>query len=235
MGIILSSLRDFYFSLRALFVEIVESNNAFNEVLARINASPGLPVENPTKSFWMEDLLFPELCSMRSNILLKKVDIVIIGSGISGAAVARTILRESQDKSLKVVLLEARGICSGATGRNGGHVKIAPYEAFKTLKARFGAQRARAIVEFQARHLGVLLDLVEQEGLGGTELREVKTLDLYVEREAWEEAKRWVRELKEEVGDAEWAKEMWIYEGEDAREVRVQAALVVPRLEMAID
>jgi glycine/D-amino acid oxidase-like deaminating enzyme len=40
---------------------------------------------------------------------------VIIGSGISGASFARTLLERGS--GLHVVMLEAQDVCSGATGR----------------------------------------------------------------------------------------------------------------------
>lgn len=47
--------------------------------------------------------------------LPERADIVVLGSGMTGTAFARTIMENN--KELKVVMLEARGACSGATGR----------------------------------------------------------------------------------------------------------------------
>lgn len=77
-----------------------------------------LPLPSPTVSYWQ----VPEhpLASYRSPFPLS-ADVVIIGSGITGISVARTIFE--QNPALNVVILEARTLCSGATGRNGGHIK----------------------------------------------------------------------------------------------------------------
>jgi glycine/D-amino acid oxidase-like deaminating enzyme len=49
-------------------------------------------------------------------------DVVIIGSGITGTSVARTLIdydekHRGDNRPLQIVMLEARDACSGATGR----------------------------------------------------------------------------------------------------------------------
>lgn len=83
---------------------------------------PGLPLPNPTISSWQ---IPPDpLQNYRSseNLPTDVLDVVIIGSGLSGASVAWHLLHgdgETRDKYLKTLMLEAREVCSGATGRNG--------------------------------------------------------------------------------------------------------------------
>ena len=47
----------------------------------------------------------------------KEVDVVIIGSGITGTSAVRFLLEDERAKGLNVVMLEAREACWGATGR----------------------------------------------------------------------------------------------------------------------
>lgn len=77
---------------------------------------PGLPRPNPTISYWQDP---PDaIADLRSTPCLPESgDIVVIGSGISGACIAYNIL--DRMPGAKVVMLEARQACSGATGRNG--------------------------------------------------------------------------------------------------------------------
>ena len=79
-----------------------------------------LPSSNPTKSFWQTS--HPnDLASFRSTVNLpSKSTIVLIGSGITAAWIAKTLLDGKPD--LDLLVLEARTTCSGATGRNGGHL-----------------------------------------------------------------------------------------------------------------
>ncbi|KAG8534090.1 uncharacterized protein KY384_000933 [Bacidia gigantensis] len=53
--------------------------------------------------------------------LPSEADVVIVGSGITGASAARFLLEDKRAKGLEIVMLEAREVCWGATGRNGGH------------------------------------------------------------------------------------------------------------------
>ena len=77
-----------------------------------------LPVPSPSLSYW--EIPPHRLASYRSPFP-KTADVVIIGSGITGASVARAL--HEKDSSLHIVIVEARKLCSGASGRNGGHCK----------------------------------------------------------------------------------------------------------------
>jgi hypothetical protein len=82
----------------------------------RASIPPGLPRPQPTTSYWQDP---PDVISdLRTTALLPKdADIVIVGSGITGASVAYHLLVEQPQ--LSIVLLEAREAASGASGRNG--------------------------------------------------------------------------------------------------------------------
>lgn len=78
-----------------------------------------LPRDNPTLSYWQDP---PDgIADLRSTPELpQRAEIVIIGSGITGAAVAWNLGQSSNS----IVMLEARETCSGATGRNGQFVSL---------------------------------------------------------------------------------------------------------------
>jgi hypothetical protein len=99
----------------------------------RTTIPPGLPRSQPTTSYWQDP---PDVVSdLRTTALLPKhVDIVIIGSGITGASVAHHLLTEQPE--LSIVLLEARKAASGASGRNGrpGNL-VLPRQAVSTHPA----------------------------------------------------------------------------------------------------
>lgn len=75
-----------------------------------------LPRADPTESYWQDPP--DEIADLRSTESLpEEADIVIVGSGITGSAVAWNLLQGDSKRS--IVMLEARQACSGATGRNG--------------------------------------------------------------------------------------------------------------------
>ncbi len=87
-----------------------------------------LPSEKSTNSFWHSEPS-PLLKGHRTTRgLPETADVVIIGSGLTGASVAYHLLSKNgtaaqhkpfdpQSDNLKVVMLEAREACWGATGR----------------------------------------------------------------------------------------------------------------------
>lgn len=79
------------------------------------------------------------------------------------------------------------------------------------FKAKLGPERARELVRFQMRHLGVLLEVGKDRPEG--EVREVETVDLFVEEKDFENAKAQVVECRRWV--PEWECEVW--EGDEAR------------------
>ncbi|EDU41908.1 conserved hypothetical protein [Pyrenophora tritici-repentis Pt-1C-BFP] len=72
---------------------------------------------------------------------------LIIGSGISGTMIAFNIFRSSP--SAHIAMLEAREICSGATGRNGGHTKAASYLSYVGHVRELGKQEALKIARLE--------------------------------------------------------------------------------------
>lgn len=120
-------------------------------------------------------------------------------------------------KDLRVVVLEGRLLCSGATGRNGGHLKCSPYVDYHELKKVHGTSKAQAIVRFLMRQRQCILDVVEAEELQDTEAREVDTWDVFLDLEAWEKAKMMVDELRSEFAEA--AEGIDVLEGDEAQKV----------------
>lgn len=80
-----------------------------------VEGQSGLPVDNPTASYWHKKPSAKLLGHRTTADLPSTADVVIVGSGITGACAAHT-LKERQPE-LDVVMLEAREACWGATGR----------------------------------------------------------------------------------------------------------------------
>jgi NADPH-dependent 2,4-dienoyl-CoA reductase/sulfur reductase-like enzyme len=91
-----------------------ELGGEYSTVQKRVNLSPGLPVNDPTLPYWTVPPV--NLPGRNNTALPTHVDVLIIGSGITGVSCARTLLKKGPP-GLRVLVLEARDVCSGATGR----------------------------------------------------------------------------------------------------------------------
>lgn len=84
---------------------------------AKLSGQASLPTPNSTKSYWHRDPSKVLFGHRTTRSLPAKADLVIIGSGISGASAAHFLREDDKGKDLDVVMLEAREACWGATGR----------------------------------------------------------------------------------------------------------------------
>lgn len=239
----------------------------YSALLARSRAPPGLPVPDPTSAFWQDHPPYPDLVNIQSpGGPPRTADIVIIGSGITGLAIARTVLHELHRKGelllvpqaaqgrqqhhqapdgsgprrewVRVLVLEARQLCSGATGRNGGHIKASPHELFHQLTTikKMDPARAAALCAFQISHVQMLKEVVQAEGIEDvSEFREVQTVDFAVEEDTSSRMKAQMADFtaayRHHVNDKGYV--MQAHSGEEARALfgvneRVAGALSYP-------
>jgi hypothetical protein len=104
----------------AILGEMRRVYGLYRDLILRISRSPGFPVENSTKSYWMEP---PSKIARHQSTFNEEnlvFDVAILGSGISGLSVARTLLEDKEHgekDGFRILMLEAREACSGATGR----------------------------------------------------------------------------------------------------------------------
>jgi hypothetical protein len=78
-----------------------------------------LPSPNPTRSFWLSEPDGFLLGHRTTEELPEYAQMVIVGSGITGASAARWLVEEEPGLASEggVLMLEAREACWGATGR----------------------------------------------------------------------------------------------------------------------
>ena len=122
------------------------SNSIGSKMRSLIMADPGVPKENPTKAFWQEPP--HRLATIQSPNLQEKVDIAVIGSGITACSVATELLSQPEHAKSTLTVFEARELTSGATGRNGGHLITATIAEFSFLEEMYGTAAAAKIARF---------------------------------------------------------------------------------------
>ncbi|KAK4610377.1 hypothetical protein CLAFUW4_14087 [Fulvia fulva] len=172
-------------------------------------ADPGLPRAQPTEAFWQ--IPASDISTIQSAELPSKTKYAIIGSGITACSVAQNILTLTRsDPDANVTVFEARTLCSGATGRNGGHLLSPMPEEFTRIEKYFGVKEATGIAEFANMTLDRMHGLNRQDDLAtgfGAEVRRVRSVCGYWDEEIFEAAKqshaRYEQCLPKKSGDHE--------------------------------
>ncbi|KAI0089885.1 FAD dependent oxidoreductase [Irpex rosettiformis] len=187
-------------------------NKTFDKLSKRLKSSPGLPVPNPTLPFWTVP---KSKISSDGKELPVHADIVIIGSGITGASVAYYLL--SKNSALKIVILEARDVCSGATGRNGGHINPPLYSDWVASKKKHGEEQAKALMRFRLAHTPELQAIAGKEDLlKESQVRTTEHLEVYYTEKTFGEAQAELAAWKADMPDE--ADTFTAYDGKEAIE-----------------
>ncbi|KAJ7454573.1 DAO-domain-containing protein [Mycena galericulata] len=114
-------------------------------------------------SHWLQGVRASPLLDHRTTEdLPTSADVVIIGSGMSGTLTAYELLSRPNPPN-RVVILEAREMCSGATGRNAGHCKPDQYRGFGKYEKLFGAEQAKKLLEHEFETWSRVVEFVEKE------------------------------------------------------------------------
>ncbi|CAG9957029.1 unnamed protein product [Clonostachys rosea f. rosea IK726] len=169
---------------------VSQSSAAVLEYISKaILEDPGLPRKNPTVSSWQIPE-HPTVASIQSTTLPECTDVVIIGSGITGCSVAKTLL-EHQTRGLHVTVLEARTLVSGATGRNGGHLVTASGHTFGPLAEQHGIEAAKQVTKFSLLNIEAIMKMVrkmDKEFQDHCQLRDVLKVMAVGDEETWANA-----------------------------------------------
>lgn len=129
------------------------------------------PVPCPTRPYWLEALPpsaraprpSPASHAPPAQRLPEVADVVIIGGGICGVSAAYH-LRKTRPE-LQVVLLEARQLSHGATGRNGGLLWPALNAPWARTAARYGEAEAQRMMQFEVQCLQEVTEFIKANSL----------------------------------------------------------------------
>ncbi|KKY19048.1 putative fad dependent oxidoreductase [Diplodia seriata] len=111
-------------------------------------ANQAIHTTGETDSVWTHALpyaAYPDFSRLNSKDDVE-ADVCVIGSGIAGASTAYELVCRGHD----VVLIEARDIVSGETGRTSGHLTCALDDGYVAIAQKHGDERARAAAESHA-------------------------------------------------------------------------------------
>ncbi|KAK8087523.1 hypothetical protein PG997_002484 [Apiospora hydei] len=125
------------------------------------------PSAKATTSYWRSTTLPIDTHSSTKD-LPAHADVVIIGAGYCGTSIAHHLLTESKRQghsAPSIAILEARQACSGATGRNGGHLKPDPYLRAARILETHGKKVAEHVASFEARQVQDVQDLIQSSGI----------------------------------------------------------------------
>jgi len=88
-------------------------------------------------SYWLAE----EAPALEPNRVEGRVDVAIVGGGVTGCACAYALARGG----LRVRVYEARKIAEGASGRNGGFALRGGAPAYDEARRELGPERARSL------------------------------------------------------------------------------------------
>ncbi|KAJ5919566.1 hypothetical protein N7454_009401 [Penicillium verhagenii] len=188
----------------------------------------GFPAENPLTSYWLQDP--HRLASFQTSAEVPdQCDIAIIGTGLAGVATAYHILSDPNLRTKpNIVLLEARQACAGATGRNGGHLKLATSIA-QRFGAKYDPRELAEIIGNQLDQITALKEVVEKEKID-CEFRVTRSFDIFFDEDDAREAHEFV--VSRQAEGTPWAQHItWIDASESEKITgikKTKGALSVP-------
>ncbi|ETS81355.1 hypothetical protein PFICI_06357 [Pestalotiopsis fici W106-1] len=160
-------------------------------------AAPAVPVQNPTVSFW-RTMVHPIDDQRTTSKLPDTVDVIVIGAGYAGISVMHHMLELAQNKDIpmpSILLLEAREACSGATGRNGGHLKPDVCGMATAVARNYGLDAAIECARFEQQHVSALKELIESEDID-CDLILTRCIDVFLDETFLNETRDKLAELK---------------------------------------
>ncbi|KAJ3994462.1 DAO-domain-containing protein [Lentinula boryana] len=176
-----------------------------------------LPVANATKSFWINTPGANILANEGSSgPLTEDADVCIIGSGMTGVSAAYHLAKalegsETSSLHVKAVVLEAREFCSGATGRNGGHLTPYSFFNYREYERKYGTAEALKSLQLENRTAMAMVSITREYNLADVvDLVAGGHLTLISSEEEYKSLKAEylaARRAGLNVGDVEWLSE----------------------------
>ena len=150
------------------------------------------PQHVPQETFWQRDKHLEQPLPSSTD-LPEESDIVVIGAGFAGVSSVYHLVKEIKASGLtkkpRITLLEARDVCSGATGRNGGHMRPDMYGHIPKYIDRAGVRAGAEIAEFEIANLHAVKQLIDEEDID-CDFTLTRSIDVWCNPEAAKRAKQ---------------------------------------------
>ena len=140
--------------------------------------------------YWLEDEAPPRAANHHDG----RVDVAIVGAGITGCSAALRLAAGG----LRVRVHDARGVAEGASGRNGGFALRGGAARYDVARETYGAERARAYWQWTEDALD------ELAALAGDALRRPGSYRLAADEEEREGIRLEYEALHEDGLEGEW-------------------------------
>ncbi|KZM25938.1 uncharacterized protein EKO05_0009214 [Ascochyta rabiei] len=160
----------------------------------------GLPVPDPISSYWHDPKSPLADVNHGEDECHEPYDHIVIGSGISGTMIAYNLLKVR--KNARIMMLEAREICSGATGRNGGHTKAASYRSYTQHTEELGKEEALSIARLEYDNI-IETHRIANELQIDCENKLCKTVDIIYDKPTFESGKLAIYALRADANEDE--------------------------------
>jgi len=141
---------------------------------------PGVPTPRSTSPYWLSK---PSKYAKWQSPWPNTVDVAIVGSGMSAMSLARALYQKRP--RIRIVIIEARELCSGATGRNGGHLKTMSYATWPERKRLMGVDEAIRVTAFEQSHLPEMVSCIQENSID-CDLNLLEGLDTYYDEGLWQ-------------------------------------------------
>ena len=146
-----------------------------------------------TTPFWL-DQSRPAVAARE----LERVDVAVIGAGITGCSCAAALAREGKH----VCVYDERGIGEGASGRNGGFALRGAAARYDVARETYGAEAAREL------WLRTEIAVERLESVAGEAFRRTGSLRLAADTEERDEIRAEYEALREDGFAAQWHDEL---------------------------
>ncbi|RKF60884.1 Gamma-glutamylputrescine oxidoreductase [Erysiphe neolycopersici] len=179
------------------------------------------PSNESLPTFWRSEL--HPLDSHRSTeVIPKSCDVLILGAGYAGSSTAYHLLCNDDVPKMSpkpsVLLLEARQACSGATARNGGHLRPSIFGRLPRYLKEYGIDTVLELVDFESDQVEAIAALVEKEKID-CDFTRTKSVNAYVTADDAMMAKKAYLKLKNAgLSKAVIQNIMW-FDGDEAEKI----------------